>query len=305
MKLDLSDVTICAIDSVNMALAARALHVSMAQCRFADAILFSHAPVDGEFRNEIIPKVNSTAEYSSFLWKRVPTFVDTPFALIVQWDGFVTDAGAWRPEFRDYDYIGARWPFLTDGMSVGNGGFSLRSRKFMSALMQPRFVLDESANCDWQCCRTYRPALESDYGVRFAPEDVADLFSHELAPPSQNTFGFHSLENMWRYVEDAEMVELVDRLDPYVCRTYAYAKLILAYFAHRRWEPLAALYAKMKKHVDDDKIEHTIKVVALDEADAIKCMRKCERLLFASARSESLRRAYGKAKSIFARPRSA
>ena len=50
MKLDLSDVTLCAADSVHLALTARALHTSMERCKFAEAVLFSHEPVEGDFR---------------------------------------------------------------------------------------------------------------------------------------------------------------------------------------------------------------------------------------------------------------
>jgi len=298
MKLDLSDVTICAVDSVNVALAARALHLSMAQCKFADAILFTHAAVDGAFRTEKIPRIRSTAQYSSFCFKRLPTFIDTPFVLMVQWDGYVVDPGAWSPAFRQCDYIGARWP-VNDGLSVGNGGFSLRSRKFLSALMQPRFTLDVRFNSDWLVCRSYRPELEGDYGIRFAPEHVADLFSHERVEPSRPTFGFHSLENMWRYLDDAEMLKFVNLLSADVCRTEACARLILAYFDLGRVEPLSALYSKMTRHVNRDKIWQAIKESSDDKARATECIQMCERLI-PSRRSESFQRACRKARKALA-----
>lgn len=34
-------------------------------------------------------------------------------------------------EFMQYDYIGAPWPWKPDGMEIGNGGLSLRSRRWM------------------------------------------------------------------------------------------------------------------------------------------------------------------------------
>lgn len=42
MKVDLSDVTLCAADSANLQLTARAMHASMERCKFAEAVLFSH-----------------------------------------------------------------------------------------------------------------------------------------------------------------------------------------------------------------------------------------------------------------------
>src|SRR5205085_391058 len=127
--------------------------------------LFSHVPADGAFRVIEIDRIDSTFAYSQFVFKDLPRVVETPFALMVQWDGYVIDANAWSENFRDFDYIGARWPFISDGMAVGNGGFSLRSRKFMSALMEPRFPIGDSGNSDWLVCRSYRPQLEGDFGI--------------------------------------------------------------------------------------------------------------------------------------------
>ena len=41
------------------------------------------------------------------------------------------------PPFSHCDYIGAQWFWHNDGMRVGNGGFSLRSRKLLTALQDP------------------------------------------------------------------------------------------------------------------------------------------------------------------------
>jgi hypothetical protein len=277
MNLDLKDVTICAVDSVHVALTARALNLSTAQCRFADVILFSHARAEGAFRIVEIDKINSTAEYSTFCWKELPKWIGTPFVLIVQWDGYVVNPGAWDPVFREFDYIGARWPFVTDGMNVGNGGFSLRSQRFLSALLESRFKAHDAANADWLVCRTYRPALESEFGIRFAPGNIADLFSHERVAPVGPTFGFHGLGSMWRYVEDTNLVRLVDLLDPYVYRTVEYSRLLLECFRLGKFELLAALFARMKAHVGHDEILHTM--TSLVGASAGECVSLCESLL--------------------------
>ena len=282
MKLDLSDVTICAVDSVNVELAARAINISVDQCKFADAILFSHASAEGSFRAVKVDKVNSTIDYANVIYKFLPTVVETPFVLIVQWDGYVVDAGAWQPNFRDYDYIGAKWPWFTDGMAVGNGGFSLRSRKFMAAVMEPRFPLNDAA--DTLICRTYRPSLERDYGVRFAPESVADLFSYETTPPSEYaklwppTFGFHGLGNMWRHVQDADLVKLTDHLAPYVLSSGHYARLVVSCFLRGKFELSAALYTKMRAYIGPDGAARAIRGVAPKPSSAQRCIAVCERV---------------------------
>jgi hypothetical protein len=133
-------VTLCAVDSAKVSLTARAVRLSMPQCDFADAILFSHAPAAGPFRTVEIGRLDSTPGYSTFVFKQLPALVATPYFLIVQWDGYVVDPTAWRSEFREYDHIGARWPHVTSGVRwqrrllapfakihVGAGGASLRA----------------------------------------------------------------------------------------------------------------------------------------------------------------------------------
>ena len=226
--LDLSDFTICAADSTNPALTARALHLSKDKCKFGDAIFFSHVPVDGEFRTVKIAKLDM-ASYQAFRFKP-PPMIQTPFVLFIEWDGYVIEPRAWHPSFRKYDYIGAKWPHdAADGMRVGNSGFCLQSKKLLDALADPRFVPLENQPVDLLICRTYRPTLEREFGIRFAPKSVADLFSYENIMPRQPTFGFHGLGNMWRYMSDAEILSIVDRVDPYVFRTGHFVLLIFAY----------------------------------------------------------------------------
>jgi hypothetical protein len=76
-------------------------------------------------------------------------YIETTHLLNIQWDGFVVRPSAWDPEFLKYDYIGAPWkvhphhhwppfPDVTENNRVGNGGFSLRSKKLME-FMSIRF----------------------------------------------------------------------------------------------------------------------------------------------------------------------
>ncbi len=68
MKLDLSDFTLCAADSENLALTARAMHLCMEQCKFGDAVVFSHEPVAGAFRSAITKKLTRD-DYRAFRMK--------------------------------------------------------------------------------------------------------------------------------------------------------------------------------------------------------------------------------------------
>jgi hypothetical protein len=45
--------------------------------------------------------LRSRVDYSQFILRQLPEPVDTPYLLIVQWDGHVIDTDAWTSAFRD------------------------------------------------------------------------------------------------------------------------------------------------------------------------------------------------------------
>jgi hypothetical protein len=282
-KLDLSDVTICAADCVNTGLAARSLHQSMDLCTFADAILFTNVPAAGAFRTVQIEQLGSRADYSRFVLKDLPRLIETPFVLITQWDGYVLEPNAWRSEFRQYDYIGAKWFWHSDGLRVGNGGFSLRSRRLMRALSAPEFTLIPDIPEDTIICRAYRPRLELEYGIRFAPEEVADMFSYERSTPALPTFGFHGFFNMWRHVDEAEMIEMADNFKPDLCLTSEFSQLVMQYFILRKFGPLRALYAKLSAAVPQPEIYPLMLRKLNNPALVQECIQTCNVLVRAAA----------------------
>jgi hypothetical protein len=173
-RFQLRGVTLCAVDTLNPALAARALDISLSQCDFGDALLLTHAAVPTQARVEHIEPIRSLAEYSHFMLKRLGEYIATPWVLVVQWDGYVLDASKWSERFYQYDYIGARWPDSSSGNDVGNGGFSLRSAKLLKALASDQFVIDANTPEDVLIGSTWRQALEADHGIRIAPGQLAD-----------------------------------------------------------------------------------------------------------------------------------
>ncbi len=118
-------------------------------------------------------------------------YVQTPFALCTQWDAFVLNADAWTEAFTQYDYCGAAWWFQ-DSKNVGNGGFSLRSEKFLKVCSE--LPIKNFHPEDLVLCRTYRSLLISR-GCTFAPESLARQFSHEgnakYGHLWQSQLGFH------------------------------------------------------------------------------------------------------------------
>jgi hypothetical protein len=197
-RVELPGVTLCCIDCSYHELAAAALRHSLACCAFAEALFFSDRDcgVDG-VRFVPVDPIRSSADYSNFVVHRLHAHVASGHVLIVQYDGFVLSPAAWQPAFLEYDYIGATIS-VNRRRIVGNGGFSLRSGKLLRALRDDPDVRGYDARRqplseDLAICDTYRPLLESRYGVRFAPEEVADAFAAELKRPSARTFGFHNL----------------------------------------------------------------------------------------------------------------
>jgi hypothetical protein len=140
-----------------------------------------------------IKPIKSKQEYSNFIVKELWKHLFTDHVLIIQADGYVLNGNAWMDEFLQYDYIGACWTY-NDGRDVGNGGFSLRSRRLMQILgMDDEIFITHPE--DEITGRLYRHYLEKQYSIKFAPEPLAHKFAFECHMPTQSTFGFHG--NFW------------------------------------------------------------------------------------------------------------
>ena len=213
-RLALPTVTLCAASSVNLAATMAALRATLDQIDFAECLLFtdaSVAPVDERVRLVPVERIKSSRRYSEFVLNELVDHVRTDHCLIVQWDGFVLDAGQWDSRFLDYDYIGAPWPQFSDGHDVGNGGFSLRSRRLLQACRDPRF---ETAHPeDLAIGRVNRRFLEREHGIRFADRQTAAQFAFERAKTFGPTFGFHGIFNMIPALGPERFWELYSTLD--------------------------------------------------------------------------------------------
>lgn len=189
-------VTLIAVDTSDKAnLTARAIDECKKRATF-DAIKF--LTNDERLPHAVkIPEILGLEGYSNFVIRELHKFVDTSHCLIVQWDGYILNTNSWLPEYLNYDYIGAPWA----GNIVGNGGFSLRSKKL---LVRAAGIAGSAHPEDNFICRVHRKDLEAQ-GLKFAPAHLARQFAIEAATYSlqQNTwtsdgrgwngqFGFHS-----------------------------------------------------------------------------------------------------------------
>ena len=125
-----------------------------------------------------IDKIDSIEKYSEFIVKKLNDYVDTEFVLIFQYDGFILSANNWRDEFLNYDYIGTPWVGYykeNPEHNVGNGGFSLRSKKLLEILANDEHI-ELGQPEDALICRQYRDYLE-EKGIKYAPEEIAGIFA--------------------------------------------------------------------------------------------------------------------------------
>ena len=168
-----------------------------------------------------IPKMTDINEdYNYVTLKLCPEMCTEDFNLIVQSDGYAVNRSAWTDEFFEYDYIGAAWQ---DGF-VGNGGFSLRSKKLYKALLQLG-VEYKSSNYEhlfnnsfysvfngkkWLIpedniiCKIHRDVLINDFGIKFAPVGLANQFSveHYQTPWKGRSLGFHGRHGIAEYYNE-------------------------------------------------------------------------------------------------------
>ena len=213
LTLDLPDVTLLAVTSVAVRATARAIALSQRELAFGEKLFLSdqRPPPDTPATWRSVPRIGSRHEYSRFMLHELGAHLRTSHVLCVQWDGYVLDPSYWDPVFLEYDYIGAPWPHFADGMTVGNGGFSLRSRRLVEACAALP-VSDEPE--DIAICRTHRRSLEERFGLRFAPENVARRFAYERMTPTGDEFGFHGALNMIPLTLPEELASLFGDLEP-------------------------------------------------------------------------------------------
>ena len=251
--LELPQVTLCCVDARNHVLALRALTRCRSRIRFARTIFLTDAiPADVRVPQgiEVIPigPISSHEAYSRIILKGLYPHVTTSHVLIVQWDGYVAHSGAWTDEFLEADYLGAPWPDANGVYTVGNGGFSLRSRKLLEALQDNRFPLLTNTE-DVTICRLHRPRLESEFAITFGPVDLAQRFSFEMdarpAIQGTKTFGFHGLFNLFLIESDEEMAALCPMLSESIAGSEMALLLLKNLLKFERYAAALALAQRM------------------------------------------------------------
>lgn len=217
--INLNEVTLVSLAAINYDKTIEAFIYSQIGIKFGDSKLITpdkpdHLP--SSIRWEQCPPLRLRSEgiddYSHYFIYNMWEHIQTEYALVIQADGYVINPKKWRSDFLEFDYIGAPWqktkrsyidPF-GNHQRVGNGGFSLRSKKLLTT---PNFLdipwdvnkspynhMDaKSLAEDGNICVHNKHLFESN-GCKFAPIEIAVHFSQELPVKEARgitPFGFH------------------------------------------------------------------------------------------------------------------
>lgn len=210
----MKDITLVAIEFQWYDLTRYAIERSLEHIDAKEVVIISDKEILPGAQHIIRSPVANISEYANIMLKGATEYVNTSHALYVQWDGIANDSTQWTDEFLKYDYIGAPWPWESEGHNVGNGGFSLRSRKLLDACQDPLISLtkEEPVAEDNIIGKTQRKYLEQQYGIQIAPTNIAQQFSFELGE-YKPSFGFHGLWNVFNLMTDADMDFFVDKIN--------------------------------------------------------------------------------------------
>jgi hypothetical protein len=213
--MNLSQITLVAITDENKYKdTIKAVDFSCKDIDFGDINIISNVEQSTNkykhIKNEL---VNDLVGYNNICIHGLSELINTEFCLIIQWDGFIINPNLWTNDFLNYDYIGAPWDHASSKNRVGNGGFSLRSKKFLDISN----TLDYNPHeCEWiyDWQKNYRDIKPEDWflcyesyeyminhNIKFPSPKIASTFAIEYPLPchpfikedinTYNSFGFH------------------------------------------------------------------------------------------------------------------
>jgi len=198
--IDLKKVDLIIIDCVEPEQAVETLDICTTDINFGNTIIFTDNNIKCNNHKLIkINKLKTIHEYSDFCLS-LNKYLNNDFVLIFQNDGYILNPHLWDDSFLEYDYIGSPWmqtPLVEQ--KVGNGGFSLRSKKFLEFSSQYT-TTNEIPEDNFLCIDKYYEAME--YGINYADSYIGNQFSYEYKniycetfDPSKH-FGFHGKHNL-------------------------------------------------------------------------------------------------------------
>lgn len=203
----LKDVTLLAISSNRIEPNIDALKHCMELMNFGSVKFLCHYRPDSLPSNiqwEECMELKSIKDFDYYAFKELGKHIETSHMLMVQDHGYILRPELWDDEWLNFDYIGAPWPERPEFISVstgemvrvGNGGFSLRSKKLLELPKKLNLPLVEDrgySNDDGLVNSYYRKTFLEN-GIRYPSVEVAARFSFENEIPENQgilPFGFH------------------------------------------------------------------------------------------------------------------
>jgi hypothetical protein len=204
--LELNNITLVAVTSVNIDAHIKALEYSCRGINFGEVKLLSditpknlpsnitHIHID-KLTHPIGENLGGAKnQWNYFLVYKLGSYIDTEYAIIIHHDGFVVNPESWNPDFLNYDYIGSPWFLPSDNFSyrdingeiirVGNS-VGLRSKKLMD--------LPSKIDLEWKSFHNYwnedgfisvnNRHIFIEHGMKFADLNIAKSFSHGCMIP--------------------------------------------------------------------------------------------------------------------------
>jgi len=229
-KLKLDRVTLICVTTTDVMSSLFAMIASMKNIEYAEQILITdqlsiNSKIESicekySIKISKIQPIRSVNEYSLFILRDLHEYFFSDYCLNIQWDGWVINFNSWDNEFLNYDYIGAVWPKEIwpekEGFRVGNGGFSLRSKRLCIAssnIVKVSLLKIGEIIEDQFIAETNRKRLENEFNIKFAPEELAHKFSIERGRWNIDPFGFHGFFNFNKFLDDYNLKNLLDQLE--------------------------------------------------------------------------------------------
>ena len=207
--LNLGQLTLFCVDTRTPDMSIWAMNQCLQKATFNDAILVTDKnilhDVPKNIHIESAPPIDCIEDYSNYLQSDLSSYIQGTHMLVMQWDSFIVNPQLWDDHFLDYDYIGAPWPHHPE-TPVGNGGFSLRSRKLFTAMQNPLYKKTHPE--DQSICIHNKDILKNNLGIYIAPLKIANQFAFERA--YRPTFGVHGFFNFAKILDSEELKKMIE-----------------------------------------------------------------------------------------------
>ncbi len=245
------NITLFIVDNRNHDLAKFAIEKTLENIDCREIITYSDRPIIEGAKHVPLRKEINLYDYSSIVLKQLWSHVETDHVLVIQYDGMAIRGDLWDDSWLKYDYIGAIWPWPIKGQNMGNGGFSLRSKKLLDACRDNQIQLggESGQNEDTAICVEFRSLLEEKYGIQYAPKDVASKFSTEnyFQGPS---FGFHGLWNAAKFMDKKDVEYIMNHIQDYTWKDASKTQVWIKMLIERGFDDLVMQTLKILERVN-------------------------------------------------------